>query len=60
MFVEIREPHTKKLLFKYDAERGIIEIQQRGIKTLVDLKQYEAPQSARGLDHGTYTRERNG
>ena len=43
-FVEVREPHTKRLLFRYDPERGIIEIQERRVKTLIDLTQYEAPE----------------
>jgi len=40
MFVEIREPHTNKLLFKYDPVRDLIEIQRRGQKTLIDLSWY--------------------
>jgi hypothetical protein len=39
-FVEVREPHTDKLLFKFDPHRDIIEVAQRGIKTVVDLSQY--------------------
>jgi hypothetical protein len=39
-FVDIREPHTDKLLFRYDVDRNLIEIQRRGEKTLVDLSQY--------------------
>lgn len=38
-FVDVREPHTNKLLFRYDPERGLIEVQRRGIKTVVDLTQ---------------------
>lgn len=41
-FIDVREPHTKKLLFRYDPARDIIEIQQRNVKTLVDLSQYKA------------------
>jgi hypothetical protein len=42
-FVDVREPHTNKLLFRYDPDRAIVEIQRRGEKTVVDLTQYEAP-----------------
>ena len=47
-WVEIRAPSTGKLLFKYDPERGIIEIQRRGEKHIIDLRQYgsEAAQPA--------------
>lgn len=40
-WVEVREPHTGWLLFKYDPQRGIIQVQRRGIVTIVDLKEYE-------------------
>lgn len=46
MFVDVREPHTNKLLFRYDPDREIIEIQQRNVKTVVDLTQFKAPESA--------------
>jgi hypothetical protein len=36
-FVEIREPHTGKLLARYDPNRDLLEVQRRGQKTLVDL-----------------------
>lgn len=39
-FIDVREPHTGKLLFKIDPTRWIIEIQVRSVKTLVDLTQY--------------------
>ena len=39
-FVDVREPHTGKLLFRYDAQRAIIEVQSRGVKTVVDLMLY--------------------
>lgn len=39
-FVDVREPHTGKLLFRIHPKRWIIEIQTRGIKTVVDLEQY--------------------
>lgn len=39
MWLRVLEPHTKKLLLRFDPERDIIEIQQRGVKTLIDLRQ---------------------
>lgn len=49
MWVDIREPHTGKLLARYEPTRSLLEFAQRGVKTLVDLTQYEthtAPASA--------------
>jgi hypothetical protein len=43
-FVDVREPQTEKLLFRYDPDRDIIEVQRRGVKTLVDLRQYQERQ----------------
>jgi len=40
-YIDVREPHTSKLLFRYDPKRRIIEIQSRGVKTTVDLTQYD-------------------
>lgn len=42
--IDVRELHTGKLLFKYDPERDIIEIERRGHKSVVDLRQYRTPQ----------------
>lgn len=40
MFIPVLDPKDPlKLLFKYDPERRLIEIQRRGVKTLVDLDQ---------------------
>lgn len=39
-FVEVRDPHTGKLLFRFDAGRDLIEIQKRGKMTVVDLSQF--------------------
>jgi len=50
-WVDVREPYTKKLLFRYDPIRCIIEIQERKVKTVVDLTQYEAPESAEKSDN---------
>ena len=46
MWYDVREPHTGKLLFRYCPARDIIEIQVRGVKTIVDLTQYR--ESAEG------------
>lgn len=41
MFIDVREPGTSWLLFRYDPERHLIEIQRRGVRTLIDLTQYQ-------------------
>jgi hypothetical protein len=40
-FIPVREPGTGWLLFLYDPERKLIEVQRRGQKTLVDLAQLD-------------------
>lgn len=40
-FFDVREPVTGKLLFRYDPERNLIEIQRRGVVTVVDLTHWE-------------------
>jgi len=40
VFTEVREPYTGKLLFRFDPERDLIEIQDRGQKTIIDLSQF--------------------
>ena len=54
-FISVREPHTNKLLFRYDPVRLLVEVQRRGVKTVVDLTQVQV--GAAGLDcrilHGT-------
>lgn len=47
-FVDVREPHTNKLLFRYDPERGLVEVQRRGVKTVVDLTQVSRCRVLRG------------
>ena len=42
MWVDIREPGTNKLLLRFDAKRGIIEVKRRGRITLIDLRKYTA------------------
>lgn len=50
MFVDVRDPHTHKLLFRYDPDRELIEVQDRKVKTVIDLTAYKdrtaEPQSA--------------
>ena len=58
MWVDIREPHTGRLLCRYDANRRIIEFQERKVKTVVDLTQYEAPESAKESDSERRYQER--
>jgi hypothetical protein len=38
-FIPVFEPGTNWLLFKYDPERKLIEIQRQKRKTLIDLTQ---------------------
>ena len=45
-FVEVREPHTGKLLFRYDASRQLVEIARRGVVTIVDLLCYNKDMAA--------------
>ena len=40
-FVDVRDPHTGKLLFRYDPARRLIEVVRRGVKTLIDLSAYD-------------------
>jgi len=39
-YVDVREPGSGKLLFRFDPKRDIIEIQRRQVRTLVDLSRY--------------------
>jgi hypothetical protein len=40
-YIDVRDP-TGKLLFKYDAQRGLIEIKARNVGTVVvDLGRYQ-------------------
>lgn len=41
-FVDVREPHTNKLLLRYDPDRLLVEVQQRGVKTVIDLTQIKS------------------
>ena len=44
-YIDILEPRTGKLLFRFDPERDIIEVQRRGIKTVVDLNRFRAAET---------------
>ena len=44
MWITIKEPRTNWILARYDPERGLLEFQRRGVKTLVDLKEIEGEQ----------------
>ena len=51
-WIDIREPHTEKLLARLDPERWLLEIARRGVKTVIDLAEYiRAPQSAKESDN---------
>lgn len=51
-FISVREPHTNKLLFRYDPVRLLVEVQRRGVKTVVDLTQVGAVGSDCRILHG--------
>ncbi len=38
-FIPVREPGTDWLLFLYDPDRQLIEVQRRGVKHLIDLRE---------------------
>ena len=42
MWVEVREPNTGKLLFRFDPERDLIEVRARSgrVRSVVDLGEY--------------------
>lgn len=39
-FVDVRDPHTGKILFRFDPERDLIEIQKRRERLIIDLQLY--------------------
>ena len=59
-FIDILEPHTGKLLMRFDPQRDIIEVQRRGVKTVVDLTKYRAPEGAPENHDDTGNRIRSG
>ncbi len=57
-WVDIKEPHTGKLLLKFHPLRDIIEVQRRGVKTVIDLTSYrdcDAEPAGRPTIHGNGT-----
>ena len=40
-WVDVREEATGWLLFRYDPRRQLVEIKQRGRKTVIDLTAYD-------------------
>ncbi len=46
MFIDVRHPYTNKLLFRYDPERQLIEIGERGKTIIIDLTQIRAENAA--------------
>jgi hypothetical protein len=42
MYIEIRDPHSGKLLCRYDPDRALLEFQHKHAKTIVDLTQYQS------------------
>jgi hypothetical protein len=52
-YVPVFKPGTHELLFCYDPQRRIIEIQERRVKYYIDLAIYEAaPRSAERFTDG--------
>lgn len=46
MWIDLREPGTDKLLARFEPGRELLEIQRRGVKTVIDLRQYQERQGA--------------
>ena len=58
MWITIKEPRTNWILARYDPERGLLEFQRRGVKTLVDLRDVEdADTHQNQCRHLTYARK---
>lgn len=56
-FIDVLEPHTAKLLFRFDPIRDIIEVQRRGVKTVVDLAKYRAPEERHERQKEVYIKQ---
>jgi hypothetical protein len=41
-FIDVRDPQTNKLLFRFDPRRAIIEVRRGAVKTVIDLTEYYA------------------
>lgn len=46
MWHDVTHPKTGRLLFRFDPERDIIQVQERNVKWTVDLAEYRAEQEA--------------
>lgn len=42
LWIIIRSPYTNKVLFRYDPERDLIEVVERGQANLIDLREERA------------------
>jgi hypothetical protein len=49
-WLDVRAPESNKLLFRYDPQRDLVQIQIRGVRHVVDLAEIRntAPESAKG------------
>ena len=56
-WVVIKEPRTNWILARYDPQRGLLEFQRRGVKTLVDLNEVETDTQENQCRHLTYVRK---
>jgi hypothetical protein len=41
MWHDVKHPKTGRLLFRFDPERMLIQIQQRGDRVTIDLAEYQ-------------------
>ena len=58
MWITIKEPRTNWILARYDPQRGLLEFQRRGVKTLVDLRDVaDADTRQNQCRHLTYVRK---
>jgi len=39
-FVDVRNPYTDKLIFRYDPVRNVVQHQERGKAIIIDLNAY--------------------
>lgn len=54
-YIDVREPGSGHLLFRYNAGRDLIEIVRRGVRTVIDLAWYRserAPQDKQDAIQG--------
>lgn len=46
-FIDVKEPHTGKMLFRFDPERNLVEIRRAKATLIVDLRPYR---EQKGID----------